>query len=167
LLSGSAGCTPSLRASPRASPASTPDLVELHRMLDAFHHAASVADEEAYFAVFLDDAVFLGTDATERWSKAEFEAWAMPYFQRESAWTYTPSDRFAALAPCGMVAWFDERLSNDQYGELRGTGVARLTDQGWRLAQYSLTFLVPNERAKEVVGVIRSESPTPAPGGDP
>ena len=43
-------------------------------VLDAFHTTASKADEEAYFALLAPNAVFLGTDATERWDKAAFRA---------------------------------------------------------------------------------------------
>ncbi len=37
-------------------------------VLDGLHAAAASADEEKYFAAFAPDAVFLGTDATERWT---------------------------------------------------------------------------------------------------
>jgi len=37
-------------------------------VLTSLHQAASDADGELYFSLFADDAVFMGTDATERWS---------------------------------------------------------------------------------------------------
>ena len=40
--------------------------------LDAWHAAAARADEEAYFAYFTPDGVFLGTDPAERWPRDEF-----------------------------------------------------------------------------------------------
>ena len=49
------------------------------RALDSFHDAAAVADGARYFALFPADAVFLGTDASERWSGAEFRTFAARY----------------------------------------------------------------------------------------
>ena len=40
---------------------------EIGRELDDFHDAAAHADEARYFGHFAAGAVFLGTDATERW----------------------------------------------------------------------------------------------------
>ena len=42
----------------------------------------AASDEERYFAHFADDAVFMGTDATERWDKAAFRAYAHPHFAK-------------------------------------------------------------------------------------
>lgn len=125
--------------------------------LDALHAAAAQADGEAYFALFTPDARFIGTDGTERWSLAEFRAYAEPYFNQGRGWTYTPLDRVITLAPieCRCIAWFDEPLDNASYGETRGSGVLRLTDEGWRIEQYVLSFAVPNDVAREVVAVIR------------
>ena len=51
------------------------------RTLDALHVAASKADGERYFALFAPDAVFLGTDATERWTLEEFKNYAGERFK--------------------------------------------------------------------------------------
>ncbi len=125
-------------------------------VLDRMHEAASRADGDAYFDLFTPDARFIGTDATERWSLAEFRAYAMPFFSRGKGWTYRPHDRVATLAPgdCRCIVWFDELLDNDAYGLTRGSGVLRLTDEGWKIEQYVLSFTVPNDKAKGVVGLI-------------
>ena len=95
--------------------------------IDALHAAASRADGAAYFALFTPDARFIGTDASERWSLAEFRAYAEPYFARGRGWTYTPVERTVTLAPvqCLCVAWFDEVLDSESYGVTRGSGVLR------------------------------------------
>ena len=38
-------------------------------VLDDWHAAAAAADEDRYFAHFAPDAIFLGTDASERWTR--------------------------------------------------------------------------------------------------
>ena len=125
--------------------------------IDALHAAASRADGAAYFALFTPDARIIGTDASERWSLAEFRAYAEPYFARGRGWTYTPVERTVTLAPvqCLCVAWFDEVLDSESYGVTRGSGVLRKTRDGWKIEQYVLSFAVPNARADAVVEAIR------------
>lgn len=136
---------------------STPE-AEAAATLDRMHAAASAADGAVYFAQFTPDARFIGTDATERWSLADFRAYAEPYFAQGRGWTYTPRDRVMTLAPldCRCVVWFDELLDNASYGETRGSGVLRLTADGWKIEQYVLSIPVPNERASAVVALIRA-----------
>ncbi|HND96536.1 MAG TPA: nuclear transport factor 2 family protein, partial [Chitinophagaceae bacterium] len=42
---------------------------QINVMLDSFNKAAAKADYNAYFNFYIDDAIFTGTDATERWDK--------------------------------------------------------------------------------------------------
>ena len=128
-------------------------------LLDALHAAAARADEEAYFACFAPDGVFLGTDATERWTVAAFREYAHPHFAAGKGWNYIPQERHVAFDGKGRVAWFDEVLKNEKYGTCRGTGVAVAARDGWRVAQYSLTFLVPNDSAAAVVEAIGAMPP--------
>ncbi len=124
----------------------------IHAALDAFHRAAAEADAAAYFDLLTPDAVFIGTDATERWSRSEFEVFARPHFAGDSAWIYVPVERNLTVA--GELAWFDERLSHEKYGETRGSGVLQRTGSGWRIRQYVLSFAVPNAAAAAVVEAI-------------
>lgn len=130
---------------------------EVTAVLDALHGAAARADGTAYFALFMPDAVYIGTDASERWTLTQFRAFAEPYFGGGRGWTYTlrPGTRHVALAPDGRTAWFDELLDSESYGTSRGTGVLVRTTDGWRIAQYHLTFPIPNALAREFTGRIR------------
>jgi ketosteroid isomerase-like protein len=125
------------------------------QLLDGFHDAASRADEDAYFAAFTDEAVFLGTDPGERWSVDEFRAYAHPHFSEGRGWTYVPKERNVVVSSAGGTAWFDELLENEKYGTCRGTGVAQRTTEGWRIAHYSLTFLIPNDGAEAALEAAR------------
>lgn len=126
-------------------------------VLDRLHETASAADGAAYFDLFTPDARFIGTDAEERWSLADFRAYAEPYFAQGRGWTYAPTARTVSIADieCRCIAWFDEVLESASYGTVRGSGVLRLTDDGWKVEQYVLSFAVPNDSARAVVGVIR------------
>jgi ketosteroid isomerase-like protein len=129
---------------------------DVNGVLDDWHDAASKADEERYMGHLAEDAIFLGTDATERWTKEEFLDFVHPYFSKGQGWTYIPRDRHVAFSEDGHTAWFDERLDNDKYGELRGTGVLRNESGVWKIVHYSMTFPIPNEISKNVVEIIRS-----------
>jgi hypothetical protein len=150
-----AGCSAGARREPSSSPAAT---------LDLLHAAASRADGPAYFELFLPDAVFIGTDAAERWDLAAFRAYCEPFFARGQGWTYVSTERHIVLAPSGDVAWFDERLQNEKYGETRGSGALVLAGGRWRIAQYVLSFPVPNELAADLVERVRA---LPAAGAPP
>ncbi len=62
-------------------------------VLDDLHEAASEADGERYFNLYADNAVFLGTDITERWTIEAFKAYAQARFDQGTGWTYTPQSR--------------------------------------------------------------------------
>jgi hypothetical protein len=113
-------------------------------VLDDWHQAAAHAEEARYFAHFAANGVFLGTDATERWTKAEFQAWAHPYFQRGKAWSFQATRRAIAWSPDGATAWFDEDLTTPNLGPCRGTGVLRREGGRWLIEQYNLSVPIPN-----------------------
>lgn len=132
-----------------------------NRALDDFHDAAAQADFERYFRHFAPDGVFLGTDASERWTVPQFREYVEPYFSKGRGWTYTPLARSVDLdlrlqGNEPLIAWFDERLTNAKYGECRGSGVLRRVGEHWKIVQYNLTFTVPNDVAGKVVDLIRA-----------
>jgi len=125
--------------------------------LNTLHQAASDADYEAYSSVFAADAIFLGTDATERWTRDQFMGYAKPYFDQGRGWTYVMVERHVSIAADGATAWFDERLDNASYGETRGSGVLIKESGEWKISQYNLTIPMPNELAREFVGRVEGE----------
>ena len=49
---------------------------EINTLLDGLHEDAHKGNYESYFKRYTSDAVFLGTDKTERWTIKEFRAYA-------------------------------------------------------------------------------------------
>ena len=119
-------------------------------VIDGWHAAAASADEEKYFSYFTPDAVFLGTDGTERWTRDEFRKWAHPYFAKGKAWSFRSTARWISFSPDRTVAWFDEALDTPNLGPCRGSGVLRSTPSGWKIAQYNLSIPIPNDLSLEV-----------------
>jgi SnoaL-like protein len=125
--------------------------------LDDWHQAASVADEPRYFGHFAPNGVFMGTDATERWTVTAFRAWAKPHFDKKKAWSFKPRDRYVDFSADGKTAWFDEMLDTPNLGLCRGSGVLVLLSGNWKIAQYNLSIPIPNAMADAVVKQIAKQ----------
>jgi hypothetical protein len=125
------------------------------RLLDHFHRAASAARFDDYFGLFAPDGVFIGTDASERWTVDQFKAYARPHFDQGRGWTYLVRERHVNVSSDGRHASFDELLDNARLGRCRGTGVVRLIGADWKIEQYHLAIPIPNELADAVVHRIR------------
>lgn len=129
---------------------------DVSAVLDALHEAASEADFDGYFSLYAREAVFLGTDATERWTREAFMDYTRARFDTGTGWTYHMLERHVSVSPGGRTAWFDERLDNVNLGETRGSGVLVLEDGRWKIAQYNLTIPIPNAIARDVAERIRA-----------
>jgi ketosteroid isomerase-like protein len=130
-------------------------------VVDDWHLAAAQADEGRYFGHFAEGAVFLGTDPAERWTKAAFQAWAHPIFQRGRAWSFKATRRAVMVAKDGRTAWFDEDLDTPNLGPARGSGVLTREKDNWLIQQYSLSVPIPNALMKSVKAQIEALSKKP------
>jgi hypothetical protein len=118
--------------------------------LDSFNRAAARADFDRYFGFYTDDAIFAGTDATERWDLPAFKVWSKPYFDRGKAWDFTAIERHIYFDKTGSLAWFDELL-NTQMKICRGSGVLVKKGTEWKVSQYILSATVPNPILDSVI----------------
>lgn len=123
---------------------------EISTMLDGFNIAAAKSDYEGYFNYFADESTFIGTDATEIWSKKEFMVWAKPYFDKKRTWNFTALKRNIYFSKDGKLAWFDELLDT-QMKICRGSGVVEKINGQWKVRQYVLSVTVPNDVVDKVV----------------
>lgn len=133
------------------------------RVLDDWHLAASRAEEDRYFGLMTEQSVFLGTDATERWDKKAFQAYAHPHFAKGKAWNFHATRRAVVIAPGGQSAWFDEDLATEKLGPARGSGALVKQPEGWRITLYNLSIPIPNERFDAVRKLIAQPPDPPSP----
>jgi len=139
---------------PSGSVDSPADEQAVAAVIDDWHAAAAAADEERYFAHMTEDAVFLGTDPAERWTAAQFRAYAHPYFAKGKAWSFWSIRRAVTLSKDGSVAWFDEELATPNLGPARGSGVLVRDGTSWKIAQYNLSVPIPNGVFSQVKDII-------------
>lgn len=129
---------------------------EINIMLDSWNTAAAKADFNTYFNYMNDDAVFIGTDATENWNKKSFMIWAKPIFNKGKAWNFKSMERHISFDKSGQIAWFDELL-NTQMKICRGSGVVIKIDNQWKIQQYVLSMTIPNSKTDTVISLKASD----------
>ena len=134
----------------QAAPGNAGEAKQIAAMLDSFNVAAAKADFNTYFSFYTEDAIFTGTDATERWNKKQFMEWAKPIFARGRAWDFKALQRNIYFDETGKLAWFDELL-NTQMKICRGSGVLVREGGAWRVKQYILSTMVPNDLLDTVI----------------
>ena len=129
---------------------------EVHELVDAWHKAAAEANFESYFSKMTQDGVFIGTDAGENWTVAEFKIFCKPYFDKGKAWDFKALERNVFISADGQYAWFDELL--DTWMKLcRGSGVLHKVDGQWKIAHYVLSVTVPNETIEGVIALKKEK----------
>ncbi|MCK5539103.1 MAG: nuclear transport factor 2 family protein [Bacteroidales bacterium] len=120
----------------------------INEIINSWHKAASDANLDAFFAPVTSDFVYIGTDATERWTRDEFYGFCKPYFDKGKAWDFKPIERKVYFSPNGKTAWFNETLDT-WMGVCRSSGVLVKVKKKWKLAHYHLSVAVPNESVEE------------------
>lgn len=121
---------------------------EIDSVMNRWHKAAAVADEDTFFGLMTENAEYIGTDPSEHWKRDELKKWSEKYFQRESAWDFKPKSRTIHFTQNGQYAWFDELLDT-WMGDCRGSGILIKTAEGWRIEQYVLSMAVLNDLTKD------------------
>jgi hypothetical protein len=125
---------------------------KINTLLDNWHKAASEANYENYFDALTDDSIFIGTDATENWTKPAFQAFAKPYFDKGKAWSFTSLERHIYFSTDKKMAWFDELL-NTQMKICRGSGVLVFINGKWKIKHYVLSMTIPNDNVDDVIKI--------------
>jgi len=123
---------------------------EINTLVDSWHDAAATADFDSYFDLMSEDAIFIGTDATENWNKKDFQAYAKPHFDKGKAWNFKTLERNIYFSADKKTAWFDELLDT-QMKICRGSGVLTKVANEWKISHYVLSMTIPNELSKDVI----------------
>ncbi len=129
----------------------------INKLMDDWHHAAATGDEVVFFNTLGPESIYIGTDASERWTKTEFESFARKYFERDTAWAFQPLERKIYYSKKGAVAWFNETLDT-WMGVCRGSGILEKDNNDqWILQHYHLAIAVPNEKVKGYLKLLEEE----------
>ncbi len=128
------------------------DEEQITLLLNNWHAAAAKADAKNYFGAMTEDAIYIGTDATEHWSKTAFQTFAKPYFDRGTAWDFKPLERHIYISKDKKTAWFDELL--DTWMKVcRGSGVLVKVGNEWKIQHYVLSMTMPNDATNDAIKI--------------
>jgi len=122
----------------------------INKLLNNWHKAAAEANYQDYFGKMDSLSVFIGTDASENWTKTAFANFSKPYFNKGKAWSFTPLERNIYINKTNNFVWFDELL-NTWMGTCRGSGVLEKNGNTWRIKHYVLSVAIPNEDVQAVI----------------
>ncbi len=128
----------------------------VNQIMNQWHKDVATADFDAYFNKMTSNSIFIGTDASEVWSKKQFETFAKPYFDKKETWNFKSLDRNIYFSKDLKTAWFDEIL-NTWMGLCRGSGVLTKEISGWEIAHYVLSVTIPNDDMKAVIQVKKEK----------
>jgi hypothetical protein len=123
---------------------------QVNDFIDQWHLDAANANMEAYFDKIAENGIFIGTDETEVWTKAEFYDWTMPRAADGKMWDFSATERNVCFGEGTPYAWFDEKLSFSG-GTLRGSGVLIKEGEEWKIMHYVLSLPVPNDKFSAVL----------------
>lgn len=133
---------------------STNEESKISAVLNDWHKFAAEANYEGYFDIMDEESVFFGTDASENWTKQEFQSFSKPHFEKGKAWSFEAFERNIYFSEMGNVAWFDELLDT-WMGTCVGSGVLEVSEGEWKIKHYVLSVAVPNDDMQEVIDVKR------------
>lgn len=125
-------------------------------LLTNWHKAAAEAHFDNYFGKMDSISIFIGTDASENWSKTAFENFSKPYFDKGKAWSFSAFDRNIYTSEDGSYIWFDELLST-WMGICRGSGVIENKNNQLKIKHYVLSVTVPNDDIQELIKIKKEK----------
>lgn len=132
-----------------------PNIESLDKQIDNWHQAATDMDADTYFGMMAPESIFIGTDKTENWTKAEFEALYRPYFAEGKSWDFKSIERNWYFNKENDIAWFDETLDT-WMGVCQSSGVMERQSNGdWLIKHYQLSLTVDNDKIDAVIEVLK------------
>ncbi|MDM8160565.1 nuclear transport factor 2 family protein [Labilibaculum sp. K2S] len=130
----------------------SPQNKEVDEFINKWHKTAAEAELTSYFDMMSENAVYIGTDAGERWTKKEFFAFCKPHFLKGKTWDFKPFDRQIYFSDDHKTIWFDELL-NTWMGVCRGSGVIVLENGELKISHYHLSVTIKNEKMNEFLRI--------------
>ncbi|WP_196894224.1 nuclear transport factor 2 family protein [Aureivirga marina] len=131
-------------------------IVKLDTLLNKWHRSAANALHQDYIQAMSKDGVYIGTDASENWTRDEFEEFSKPYFDKKKTWNFKTLQRNIYVGETGKYAWFDELLDT-RLGVCRGSGVIYDENGKWEIKHYVLSIAVPNENLDTIIQINKEK----------
>ncbi|WP_196889450.1 nuclear transport factor 2 family protein [Aureivirga sp. CE67] len=131
-------------------------ITKIDTLLNQWHRSAADALHQDYIQAMSKDGVYIGTDASENWTRDEFEVFSKPYFDKNKTWDFKTLTRNIYVGDDGKYAWFDELLDT-KLGVCRGSGVVYDENGKWEIKHYVLSIAVPNENLDKIIPINKGK----------
>lgn len=127
----------------------------MDEVIEAWHDAAARGDSAAFFGRMTKEAIYLGTDESERWDRTSMARDLGRYFNGKKAWKFVSYNRhYIALKDRNSIL-FDECLKT-WMGPCKATGLLSREKGSWKIAYYNLSVAVPNDYVKQYTKLLLS-----------
>ncbi|MEA3444024.1 MAG: nuclear transport factor 2 family protein [Bacteroidota bacterium] len=133
------------------------NIPDVNNFLDEWHNDAAEANFDAYFSKLDNDAIYLGTQWDERWTKQEFANFSKPYFDKGKAWDFKAFRREFYSSEDQKLIWFEESLKT-WMGVCRGSGVLRNYGDSLKIVHYNLALTISNNLVRDFVELVKQDS---------
>ena len=127
---------------------------DVNNLMNAWHKAAAMADEDVFFGSMKKGGIYIGTDKTELWTREEMKGLMMKYFQRDTAWDFKTIERNVYSTDNEQVAWFDEKLDT-WMGVCRSSGLVEKVAGEWKISHYHLSVTIDNDLIKDFIELTK------------
>ncbi len=126
---------------------------DMDKVIDNWHKAAAVGDSVGFFSLMTPDAIYLGTDETERWDRTSMGKDLGKYFNGKKAWKFIPYNRIYTSLGSKNFILFDECLQT-WMGPCKSTGRLTRVKGQWKISYYNLNVAVPNDVVNEYLKLL-------------
>lgn len=129
---------------------------EFDEIIDAWHHAAATGDSVGFFSRMTEDALYLGTDETERWTRTTMGKDLGKFFNGKKAWHFIAYNRIYTALDDKNTILFDESLKT-WMGPCKSTGMMRKVKGKWLISYYNLNVAVSNAVVQNYLKLLKEE----------
>ena len=129
--------------------------IQLQNLINDWHKDAAIGDLESFFEKMDKNAIYLGTDASEKWTTDELKEFCKIHFADGNGWDFKPIKREIYFNEKMDFAWFDEQL-NTWMGVCMSSGVLIKTNDGWKIKHYQLSMAVPNDIVNDFIKMVEA-----------
>jgi hypothetical protein len=127
----------------------------INELIDDWHLAAAKGSLDDFFNKMDKNAIYLGTDASEKWTTDELKEFCKIHFADGMGWNFKPIKREIYFNDRKDFAWFDERL-NTWMGVCMSSGVLVKIDNIWKIKHYQLSIAIPNDIVKDFIKMVEN-----------
>ena len=136
------------------------DSIAIETLMNLWHQSASKSNASIFFdSLMWPEAIYLGTDISEKWKRDELKYWSASAFEKDTAWDFKVNRRSIYKNEFdNNIIWLEEDLLT-WMGPCRGSAVLIKKNQQWKIMHYNLAVAVSNDSIYKYMKIIGLKKP--------